>query len=787
MRIAKNSTGQILRNSLGKVIKFKPDDYVEPIPEALQFEIVVDEGQTFVMPTPNSFYYYDTNGTYRSSGTLTYNYFVDWGDGTPVANITSYNSADASHVYEKAGKYIIVITSPTQEMPCFDFSYSPSTSSRNQVTRVFSWGDLGLKYISFYYCQALTQLPEQIGKLESLWSAYRMFFYCTSLSSVPYGLFFSQDQVSDIQCGDFRQLFYYCTSIRVIHSSLFQNAGSAWSFYEAFRNCTSLSYIPAGLFDSCPNAKNFQMTFGYCYALTEIPENLFMNCTLADVFTQTFYQCQNLEIIPANLWQNATTQVSFNSTFYNTKIVSIPASLFSNVYASTFAATFYACDYLESIPATLFAGQINCTSFQSCFYSCNKLAQIPAGLFDVGAGNSCTSMASCFYQCGLDASITEFIVPAGLFDQLVNVTSFSNVFRYCSKFKSIPVDLFKYNTQVTDFSWAFGNNDHISIPVGLFSTCTEVTNFQGVFYSNTNLTSAGLPADTFANCSKVIYFGYSDQYIYDYGAFSRCSSLTYIPAGLFDSCVNVQSFNAVFYGCTNLTTIPVDLFRYCTVVTNFIQSFRNTAITETTANIFQYNRSVTRMDYVFADCTQLVTVHEDTFNTNNSQSNAIVDFSYSFYNCTNVNLVIPANLFRYSINARIFNRTFYQCNIAIPAGLFANNLLIESFEYCFAYNYAITAIPNTLFVGLTQVSNMNYCFYHCTELLEIPADLMNDIGSTRSVTFNYCFALANTAASNTMVNAVPELWLKANNPTGLYCFRYRTAVSNYADIPADWK
>lgn len=56
-------------------------------------------------------------------------------------------------------------------------------------------------------------------------------------------------------------------------------------------------------------------------------------------------------------------------------------------------------------------------------------------------------------------------------------------------------------------------------------------------------------------------------------AFIHCTSLTSIPAGLFDNCTAVTRFDNTFSGCTSLAAIPAGLFDNCTAVKDFDGTF----------------------------------------------------------------------------------------------------------------------------------------------------------------------------------------------------------------------
>ncbi|MDR0571641.1 MAG: hypothetical protein LBG48_02185 [Rickettsiales bacterium] len=65
--------------------------------------------------------------------------------------------------------------------------------------------------------------------------------------------------------------------------------------------------------------------------------------------------------------------------------------------------------------------------------------------------------------------------------------------------------MFRYNTEVENFDWIFGDIKITSIPTGLFRYNTKVKSFYGTF-ENTALTS--VPADLFMYNTEVENFGF---------------------------------------------------------------------------------------------------------------------------------------------------------------------------------------------------------------------------------------------------------------------------------------
>lgn len=106
----------------------------------------------------------------------------------------------------------------------------------------------------------------------------------------------------------------------------------------------------------------------------------------------------------------------------------------------------------------------------------------------------------------------------------------------------------------------------------------------------------------------------------------------------------------------------------------------------------------------------------------------------------------------------------------------------QSFEG-FLFNSKIQSIPQGFFTNCPNSTNFKDCFRGCSSLTSIPQTLFD--ACTKATDFSYCFADC-TALTGT----APELWDTTKFPyvtAHEACFRGCTGLSNYANIPADWK
>lgn len=116
--------------------------------------------------------------------TGTYNFSVDWGDGT-INQITSYNDPTVTHTYSTAGTYQLTITGTIKG---FSF-YNPNNGSYGDVRKILTikqWGILNLGNNGYYFCGCnnLTITATDLDLTGTTNLSYA-FADCTSLTTVP--------------------------------------------------------------------------------------------------------------------------------------------------------------------------------------------------------------------------------------------------------------------------------------------------------------------------------------------------------------------------------------------------------------------------------------------------------------------------------------------------------------------------------------------------------------------------------------------------------------------------
>lgn len=707
-----------------------------------------------------------------------YQIMVDWGDGSQVE---SFVEKRGSHVYTTPGLYTLSITGSAH-----NFEFSDGKNLCPEIKNIISWGHFELKNAADMClgCNKLESIPNDVaGTFANVKSFAGAFSICESLKEIPSGLFRYATLAKN-----FEDCFSHSASIIDIPEDLFVNCTAAERFSYAFYgtgtgivSTTStlgnfneikgmveqgrLKSIPEGLFRNCANALKFDYVFG-ATAIESIPEAIFAHSPLATTYMGAFSACVNLSTLPVGLLKNATAATNIKYMFAGcSRVESIPVGMFTNCAAvtnleyifyktgvkklsaglfeglsgvKTVGAVFQDCVELSEIEEGVFDGLTAAKSFNYCFSGCTALRTIPEGLFR--GLDKAFEFASTFEDSALES------VPVGLFADARDCDSadFSYMLAGCSNLKTVPAGLFDKFTTVTSpgFRYCFTGSGIESIPAGLFAKNVEVsTGFENVFYNCANLKTIEGPI--FPESSSVSSMKY---------AFAGCTALEALPAGLFDSLATSKTnFTGTFMLCQSLQTLPAGLFAKNTLATNFTSTFNScTSLAEIPADLLGNNAKITYVTSMFESCYALKTV---------------------------------------------------------PSGLFAGCPAITNFEATFALCKGLESVPADLFAAIgtkTSSINLSECFLECESLKTIPASLFDTIRRINYVDncFNGCIALTGESPYTIVTDAegnetkvhlyertrgddFPNAPISASAHVG--CFAGCVGLSDYENIPADWK
>lgn len=395
----------------------------------------------------------------------TYDYWIDWGDGTSSTQITAYNDTNATHTYVADGEYTIRLIGTLDQL-----EYTGNIAAcLKEVTKC----NLAFSVIKnmFKGCTNLTNVVESIFSQTTMpTTAESVFEGCSKFGMIPVGLF---DNMSGIL--SFRNTFKG-TSIINIPTGLFDSNNSATDFSGVFENCTRLVAIPMNLFKNNTSATTFANAFMGDIALTELPNTLFNNNVEVITYENVFSGCTGIKELPINLFgDGALSVINFSGALYNVPLTSLPVGLFKQAYSTTNYDNVFNF-YSGNIPA-------NCFSGDNATY---ENALDVEGIQEIGDnGLNGLALSSDMFSGQDQASALITLGNDALWSK--NATSIANQ----------PTQMFFRNTTLT----TIGNINFKPITEtmgGMFYGCTSLENVSGFFYGDNNKPSLSVDI-TFKN------------------------------------------------------------------------------------------------------------------------------------------------------------------------------------------------------------------------------------------------------------------------------------------------
>ena len=317
-----------------------------------------------------------------------------------------------------------------------------------------------------------------------------------------------------------------------------------------------------------------------------------------------------------------------------------------------------------------------------------------------------------------------------------------------------------------------------------------------------------------------------------YATFSGAENLTEIPDNLFDGIHGAPvpyMFGLTFTGA-GITEIPDKLFANISgapATQMFNMTFQNTPITSIPETLFSSisGKPAAYMFYGTFVGTNITSIPEKLFS---SLSGPPADsMFYSTFAATKITS-IPENLFA-TIQGRpasaMFLATFDSCQLltSVPEKLFANIKgapVSFLFNYTFRWTDSLKEIPENLFAsisgapatalfdgtflgsGLTQIpenlfanisgtpaTQMFSMTFQDTPITSIPENLFGNLsGPAARGMFNYTFSgCTSLTGPSARIGGqyLYEIWPDIS--TGTYTYRDATSLSDYEQIPANWK
>jgi hypothetical protein len=280
--------------------------------------------------------------------------------------------------------------------------------------------------------------------------------------------------------------------------------------------------------------------------------------------------------------------------------------------------------------------------------------------------------------------------------------------------------------------------------------------------------------------------------------FSGCVKLQSVCGDLFSKNPQITDFNSVFYSCGSLRSIPAGLFDNNPAVLSFQSAFAGSGIFRIPAALFAHNHEVTNFYSIFSGCRNLSQpIPEDVF----AGCGKVTDFGSAFWGCSYLQGPLPGRLFADCTEVTTFQSCFCNCDLLsgpLPAELFANNTKVTSFNRLFTNCYNLDGVLPAGFFANNPLAVDFYSAFNSCNNLSLSEDIFTSgtvtpetrFASVESPVDFYCCFLG-VGSSLTSSGTAPALWTfifpEAYPPVTSGCFYNDSGLSNWGDIPAEWR
>ncbi|MFJ1328155.1 leucine-rich repeat protein [Capnocytophaga canimorsus] len=268
-------------------------------------------------------------------------------------------------------------------------------------------------------------------------------------------------------------------------------------------------------------------------------------------------------------------------------------------------------------------------------------------------------------------------------------------------------------------------------------------------------------------------------YDWDNGIVNKSNTHTFQGAGTYTIKIigNISHFRAN-------SSLVTKIIKVASTIRDFSWTFYNcTNLTSIPTGLFNKNVNVTFFFGCFYGCSNLTSIPTGLFDKNVNVTN----FTACFYNCTNLTS-IPTGLFDKNVNVTSFSSCFYNCTnlTSIPTGLFDKNVNVKDFSHCFYFCTNLTSIPTGLFDKNVNVTDFTGCFYGCSNLTSIPTGLFDK--NVNVTFFSSCFYFCRNLTNRPKPHNL-EMWQIAGTngrPTNINIsnmFRNCISMPDYNNLP----
>ena len=512
-------------------------------------------------------------------------------------------------------------------------------------------------------------------------------------------------------------------------------AGTITSCREMFKDCKNLTYINPLLIP--PSVTTCDSMFQGCSSLTEVYLKIPWSVTSC---VGMFKECSKLTTVKEGFGfvEGRSHSINANNMFQNcTSLISLPSTFkIPNIYGSNGDGD---CSYM--------------------FGNCTSLSSIANGFY---IGNSASNLRWMFSNCKNLTSIpSSLTIP----DSAINCYG---MFSGCTSLISLP-STFKIKESNSESNPSCNCRD-------MFSGCTGLTTIsEGV--------SIG---DSVTNCHRMFY---------------GCKNLTSIPSSLAIP-NSVTDCSYMFYNCQKVSSIE-EGFSIGNSVTNCSYMFYQNILLENLPSTLVLGESVTNCSYMFASCSVLktlpifFTIPNSVKNCGNmfnrcyelnylpggfSLGNSVETCASMFLDCRNLTS-IPSSL-TIPDSVKDCNNMFDSCtNLTSIPETFTLGASVTRCDGMFEDCYNLISVGSTFLILASgpDCSNMfNNCYKLTWDISNIWPDFTHNGAMHLNQMFNGCSKIVGTVPAD-------KLWNSGKEFNTLRTFSGCTSLTNYDEIPDDWK
>lgn len=469
----------------------------------------------------------------------TYNFVVNYGDGTPLREVTSSIDTDATHTYTSAGDYTVSITGLATKISANDSNF------RTSLYKVITLGDTGVTdlYYAFGNCtnliefaggdtSAVTNMNSMFRGAANLVTADLSTFNTANVTDMGY-MFYSNVKLANLNISNFNtakvtnmsNMFYSTGALPSLDLSHF-NTGKVTDMTSMFY-LSGIATLDVSNFNTSL-VTNMNSMFSYLSNVTSLNLSSFNTSNVTDMAAMFSGSSKLADIdLPNFSTGNVTTM---NNMFSATpELLSLDLSHFNTSKVTNMANMFNGTTKLNYLDISNF-NTANVTNMTGMFGQARALTSLNVSSFNTAKVTSMNTMfAGMLVLTSLDLSNFD----------TSNVTDMTSMFHNALSMTSLNISSFN-TSKVTSMSNMFFWSKVSNLNVSHFDT-SNVVNMGNMFYA-ANITN--LNVSNF-NTSKVTSMG---------GMFFQLVGTPTLNLSNFDTSL-VTNMTGMFQNASSITTI----------------------------------------------------------------------------------------------------------------------------------------------------------------------------------------------------------------------------------------